>query len=125
MADLAQKTKRYLLTAFRNGWYEPEEYQLSSGEIAMSTEGLDREVLRGAAQIALTLYGANTKKNRRRVYYAAEENLLPIWREGALLITTMTALRDHYRRQPDQKERRVKKQAAHCASGPKRILRRH
>jgi hypothetical protein len=68
-------------------------------------------VLRGAGPIAKVMYGADTKKNRRRVYYIAEktkeerekEGLAPIWKEGALLITTITALRDHYR-PPNQKK---------------------
>jgi hypothetical protein len=66
-------------------------------------DDLCNEVLRGAGPIAKVLYGEDNKQNRRRVYHKAETGVVPIWREGALLVTTRTALREHYRRQPDQK----------------------
>jgi hypothetical protein len=70
----------------------------------MEMDDLSTEVLRGAAQIAKVMFGSNTRQNRRRVYHKAENGLVPIWREGAELVTTMTALREHYRKPPNQKK---------------------
>jgi hypothetical protein len=57
---------------------------------------LPSEVLRGARAIALELFGADTKKNRRRTYHKHETGQIPTWREGQEIVTTRTALRDHY-----------------------------
>jgi hypothetical protein len=41
--------------------------------------------------IAETLFGADTRKNRRRVYLAAEKGALPILRIGGSLFMSRTA----------------------------------
>jgi len=63
---------------------------------------LAREVLRGARRIAAELFddeGSNDKekkKNERWVYHKHERGDLPTWLEGNQIVTTLTALRDHY-----------------------------
>jgi hypothetical protein len=67
---------------------------------------LASEVIRGAGNLAKELRGADTKENRRWVYHKHERGQLPTWTEGGQIISTRTALRDHYRprqaRQPQE-----------------------
>jgi len=55
-----------------------------------------KEILRGAGAISKVVYGANTQQNRRRIYHKHETKQLPTWMEGNQIITTLTALREHY-----------------------------
>jgi hypothetical protein len=57
---------------------------------------LASEVLRGAKKIALELYKKDDRKHQRKIYHKHETGQLPTWKEGQELVTTRTALRDHY-----------------------------
>jgi hypothetical protein len=46
------------------------------------------DIVCGAGPIAELVYGANTAKNRRRVYYAAEQNIIPTFKWGNSLAST-------------------------------------
>jgi hypothetical protein len=63
---------------------------------------LANEVLRGAKNIALELYNKDDKKHLRKIYHKHETGQLPTWKEGQELVTTRTALRNHYQA-PNQK----------------------
>jgi hypothetical protein len=63
-----------------------------------------QDVLRGAGEISKIVYGKNTKENRRRIYHKHERKQLPTWKEGAEIITTRTALREHYQLKRDTPE---------------------
>ena len=54
-------------------------------------EGGDFEKVRGAEAI-----GRVIGENSRRVYALAQKRLIPVWREGGILVTTRARLREHY-----------------------------
>lgn len=57
---------------------------------------LASDLLRGAAAIAEEVLGSRSEKNRRRIYHMHERRLLPTWKEGNEIISTRSALRQHY-----------------------------
>jgi hypothetical protein len=59
---------------------------------------LYEDLLVGAGAIALELYGRDTAKNRRRVYYRHQEGRLPTWKDGEEIITRKSLLNRHYER---------------------------
>jgi hypothetical protein len=62
----------------------------------MSSEDLADEVLRGAKAIAMFTYRNADKNHRRKVYHKYETRTWPIWKDGAELVSTKTAMRQHF-----------------------------
>jgi hypothetical protein len=55
-----------------------------------------KDLLWGAGPIAKALFGRDTQKNRRKVYYGHQRRRLPIWKEGSEIITRKSLLQRHY-----------------------------
>jgi hypothetical protein len=56
-------------------------------------EGLMSDVVCGAGPLAKLVYGADTPQNRRRVYYAAEQKILPTFKWGNSIASTQPLIR--------------------------------
>jgi len=57
---------------------------------------LHEDVLWGAGRIALELYGRDTKKNRRKVYYQHAKRRIPTWKSGEEIVTRRSLLQEHF-----------------------------
>lgn len=57
---------------------------------------LASDVLRGAAAIAEELFDNRSQKFRRKVYHLHSRRALPTWIEGNRVVSTWSALRQHY-----------------------------
>jgi hypothetical protein len=56
--------------------------------------GADR--LDGCGQIAEFYYGEDNKKNRDKVYYNFASKILPLGKEGSIIVGSKVRLRKHY-----------------------------
>ena len=54
------------------------------------------DLIRGAGAIACEVLGADTEKNRRKVYYWHETGNLPTWTQGNEIITRRSLLEKHF-----------------------------
>ena len=57
---------------------------------------LASDILRGAAAIAEELFDSRSIKHRRKVYHLHSRRMLPTWIEGHQVVSTRSALREHY-----------------------------
>lgn len=57
---------------------------------------LASDILRGAAAIAEEVLGSRSQKNRRKIYHLHSRRALPTWVEGNQVVSTRSALRQHY-----------------------------
>ena len=57
---------------------------------------LASDVLRGAAAIAEELFDRRDQKHKRKVYHLHLRRQLPTWLEGNQIVSTRSALRQHY-----------------------------
>jgi hypothetical protein len=60
------------------------------------SEDLADEVLRGAKAIAMFAYRNADRNHLRKVYHKHDTGTWPIWKDGAELVSTKTALREHF-----------------------------
>ena len=58
--------------------------------------GLSDDVIRGAAALAEELFDNRSQKFRRKVYHLHARRALPTWIEGNQIVSTRSALRQHY-----------------------------
>ena len=54
------------------------------------------DLLRGAGAIAEEVLGSRSQKNKRKIYHMHEHRQLPTWMEGNQIISTRSAIRQHY-----------------------------
>ena len=66
---------------------------IPSREPLKNKEGLNDDLLEGAAQIAEFLYG-NGRKHRRKIYHLAQTSRLPVFRLGTMLCARRSTLED-------------------------------
>jgi hypothetical protein len=59
-------------------------------------DDLANDLLFGAGNIAKDLLGADTIKNRRKIYHLHHQRLLPTWKLGAELVSRRSALRARF-----------------------------
>jgi hypothetical protein len=64
-----------------------------------STAPLSDDILQGAAEIAAFLFG--DRKQRRRIYWLAENGRLPVFKLGELLCARKSRLRQHVEEQEE------------------------
>lgn len=57
-----------------------------------SCPDLSGDILRGAEQIAVHLFGSSTKPNRKKVYYLVEKTNLPVFRLGSVICARKSTL---------------------------------
>ena len=55
-----------------------------------------KDLLWGVGPIAKALFGRDTQKNRRKVYYGHQRRRLPTWKKGSEIITRKGLLQRHY-----------------------------
>jgi hypothetical protein len=57
---------------------------------------LASDILRGATAIAEEVFGSRSIKSRRKIYHLHARRALPTWIEGNQIVSTRSALRQHY-----------------------------
>ncbi len=67
---------------------------MPSKEQLTNKDGLNDDLLEGAAQIAMFLYGNGNCKHRRKIYHLAQTSRLPLFRLGTMLCARRSTLKD-------------------------------
>jgi hypothetical protein len=57
---------------------------------------LASDLLHGAGAIAEEVFGTRSEKARRRIYHLHQKRRLPTWKEGPEIMSTKSAIREHY-----------------------------